>query len=81
MALAAEEGVQETKSMKARRGRSSYLQERVLGHVDPGAKAIQIILQAIADSFWSTVMRARNEINNTTLLCLINKPIGWKPAF
>lgn len=46
---AAEHGAEATKGMKAKRGRSSYLQERVLGHLDPGAKAIALIFKAIAD--------------------------------
>ena len=34
---AAKEGAQATRQMAARRGRSSYLGQRVLGHADPGA--------------------------------------------
>lgn len=43
---AAEKGAQGTAKMLARRGRSSYLGERVLGHPDPGAIAAAIWLRA-----------------------------------
>ena len=44
---AAERGVQSTAKMKPRLGRSSYLGDRVLGHPDPGAKALAILLRAV----------------------------------
>jgi dihydroxyacetone kinase len=43
---AAERGVEATARMKPRLGRSSYLGDRVLGHPDPGAKAVTIWLSA-----------------------------------
>lgn len=43
---AAEQGAEATSQMKPRLGRSSYLGDRVLGHPDPGAKAIAIWLRA-----------------------------------
>jgi dihydroxyacetone kinase len=43
---AAEQGAQATSQMKPSLGRSSYLGDRVLGHPDPGAKAIAIWLRA-----------------------------------
>jgi dihydroxyacetone kinase len=45
---AATEGVRATAQMVARRGRSSYLGERVLGHPDPGAEAVAVVLDALA---------------------------------
>ena len=48
---AAERGVEETAQMTPRLGRSSYLGDRVLGHPDPGAKAIAIWLRAVCESF------------------------------
>jgi dihydroxyacetone kinase len=45
---AAERGVEATAQMKPRLGRSSYLGDRVLGHPDPGAKAITIWLRAVS---------------------------------
>jgi len=43
---AVEQGVKATAQMKPRLGRSSYLGDRVLGHLDPGAKAVAIWLRA-----------------------------------
>jgi dihydroxyacetone kinase len=47
-AAAAEEGARGTAGLVARRGRSVYLGERVLGTPDPGAQAVAVWLQAIA---------------------------------
>jgi dihydroxyacetone kinase len=47
-AEAAARGVRATEQMVGRRGRSSYLGERVLGCPDPGAEAVAIILDALA---------------------------------
>lgn len=47
-ANAAQAGADATASMSPRRGRSSYLGDRVLGHPDPGAVAVAIWLKAIA---------------------------------
>ncbi len=44
---AAEHGAEATARMKPRLGRSSYLGDRVLGHPDPGAKALAILLRAV----------------------------------
>jgi len=49
-AKAAEMGTKETANMVAKRGRSSYLGNRVLGHIDPGAQAVTIIIQSIVDT-------------------------------
>lgn len=46
---AAERGAQETMNMSPRRGRSSYLGNRVLGHPDPGAVAAAIWLAALRE--------------------------------
>ncbi|WP_334193974.1 dihydroxyacetone kinase family protein [Pararhodobacter sp.] len=48
-AKAAEQGAEATKAMKPRRGRSSYVGDRVLGHPDPGAVAVALWLKAAAD--------------------------------
>lgn len=48
-AEAAREGVEETKEMIARIGKAKTLGERSLGHPDPGALSMHLILQAIAD--------------------------------
>jgi dihydroxyacetone kinase len=49
---AAERGVEATAQMKPRLGRSSYLGNRVLGHPDPGAKAITILLRAVSEALF-----------------------------
>jgi dihydroxyacetone kinase len=38
--------------MKPRQGRSSYLGDRVLGHPDPGAKAVSIWLRAAVEALF-----------------------------
>ncbi|KXU82900.1 dihydroxyacetone kinase [Paraburkholderia monticola] len=47
---AATDGALRTASMHPRRGRSSYVGERALGHVDPGAQAVALWLAAIRDA-------------------------------
>jgi dihydroxyacetone kinase len=47
---AAERGAKATAQMKPRLGRSSYLGDRVLGHPDPGAKAVAIWLRAASEA-------------------------------
>jgi dihydroxyacetone kinase len=49
---AAERGVEATAQMKPRLGRSSYLGDRVLGHPDPGAKAVSIWLRAAVEALF-----------------------------
>jgi dihydroxyacetone kinase-like protein len=48
---AAEQGVEYTKTIIAKKGRASYLGERSLGHQDPGATSVQIILRALTDFY------------------------------
>jgi phosphoenolpyruvate---glycerone phosphotransferase subunit DhaL len=47
-AVAAVEGLDQTASMQARKGRASYLGPRTVGHKDPGAASTALILQALA---------------------------------
>jgi ATP-dependent dihydroxyacetone kinase len=49
---AAEHGAEATAHMKPRVGRSSYLGDRVLGHPDPGAKAVAIWLRAASEALF-----------------------------
>ena len=49
---AAERGADATAQMKPRLGRSSYLGERVLGHPDPGAKAVAVWLCAACEALF-----------------------------
>ncbi len=46
---AAEDGVQYTKTIKATKGRASYLGDRSIGHQDPGATSSLIILRALTE--------------------------------
>ncbi|MDR1979536.1 MAG: dihydroxyacetone kinase subunit L [Synergistaceae bacterium] len=48
---AAENGMKETIPMLARRGRSSYLGERSIGHQDPGATSAFYFLSCLRDAF------------------------------
>ncbi|MGI6151593.1 MAG: dihydroxyacetone kinase subunit DhaL [Christensenellales bacterium] len=45
---AAEEGVEYTKTIIATKGRASYLGERSLGHQDPGATSVTLMIKACA---------------------------------
>jgi dihydroxyacetone kinase len=47
---AAERGAEGSARLIPRRGRSSYLGERALGHADPGAVAVSIWLRAVVAS-------------------------------
>jgi dihydroxyacetone kinase len=47
---AATEGAARTASMHPRRGRSSYVGDRALGHADPGAHAVALWLAAVRDA-------------------------------
>jgi dihydroxyacetone kinase len=53
---AAEDGAAATAGMKPRRGRSSYLGDRVLGHPDPGARAVVIWLRAACEILDATAV-------------------------
>lgn len=48
---AAEDGVNYTKTIIARKGRASYLGERSIGHQDPGATSAFLILEALTDFY------------------------------
>jgi dihydroxyacetone kinase-like protein len=48
--LSAEEGLKGTIPMIAQKGRASYLGERSIGHQDPGATSLYLILKALHDS-------------------------------
>jgi dihydroxyacetone kinase len=49
---AAERGAEATAQMKPALGRSSYLGDRVLGHPDPGAKAVTLWLRAACEALF-----------------------------
>ena len=46
---AAERGMKDTIPLIARKGRASYLGERSIGHQDPGATSVYLILKALHD--------------------------------
>ena len=50
---AAKSGAERTAAMPPRRGRSSYLGDRALGHADPGAQAVAVWLRAVRDALQS----------------------------
>jgi dihydroxyacetone kinase-like protein len=45
----ADAAVAQTKPMKAIRGRASFLGDRSIGHVDPGARSSALIVRAVAE--------------------------------
>lgn len=49
-AAAAAIGAESTKPLQARKGRASYLGERSIGHVDPGARSTAYLLESLARS-------------------------------
>ena len=48
---AARVGVEFTKTIRATKGRASYLGDRSIGHQDPGATSATLVLEAIRDFF------------------------------
>jgi dihydroxyacetone kinase len=51
-AAAARRGADATAAMVPRCGRSSYLSDRVMGHIDPGAEAVAIWLDVL-EKVWA----------------------------
>jgi dihydroxyacetone kinase-like protein len=47
---AADTGLAETRDMKATKGRASFLGERSVGHLDPGARSSALLVHAICDA-------------------------------
>src|ERR671922_1032579 len=58
-ASAAEEGMQATVPLVARKGRASYLGERSAGHQDPGATSSWLLVKTIADTWTQRVKEPR----------------------
>lgn len=48
---AAEEAARQTIPLRATRGRASFLGERSVGHMDPGARSSALMIAAICDAF------------------------------
>lgn len=47
---AADRGAESTVDMVPRKGRASYLGERAVGHMDPGARSTALVLRALAEA-------------------------------
>ena len=47
---AADAGLAATRDMKATKGRASFLGERSIGHLDPGARSSALLVHAVCDS-------------------------------
>ena len=47
---AANRGLEATRALEARKGRASYLGERSVGHLDPGARSSQLIVERVCTS-------------------------------
>lgn len=47
----ADQGLESTRNMIAKKGRASFLGRRSIGHLDPGAQSSQLIVQAVCRSF------------------------------
>ena len=45
----AEKGMLSTRDMIATKGRAAFLGERAIGHIDPGAKSSQVIINTVCD--------------------------------
>jgi len=45
----AEQAVESTITMQARKGRASYLGERSIGHQDPGATSVMLMMKTLAE--------------------------------
>ena len=50
LSTAAARGLESTRALQARKGRASFLAERSVGHLDPGARSSQIIVDAVCAS-------------------------------
>ena len=46
----ADEAAEATKPMKAIRGRASFLGDRSIGHIDPGARSSALIVRAVTET-------------------------------
>ena len=49
--IVAEKGMLSTKDLIATKGRASFLGERAKGHIDPGARSSQLVIEAICNQF------------------------------
>jgi dihydroxyacetone kinase-like protein len=47
---AADQGLESTRDMLAKKGRASFLGERSIGHLDPGARSSQLLVHAVCQA-------------------------------
>ncbi len=47
---AADDGLESTRAMQATKGRASFLAERSVGHLDPGARSSQLLVHAVCQA-------------------------------
>ncbi len=50
LAATAGRGLESTRALQARKGRASFLGERSIGHLDPGARSSQLIVETVCAS-------------------------------
>ena len=50
LGVAADRGLESTRALQARKGRASFLGERSIGHLDPGARSSQLIVDTVCAS-------------------------------
>jgi phosphoenolpyruvate---glycerone phosphotransferase subunit DhaL len=50
LATIADAAADQTRPMKATRGRASFLSDRSIGHVDPGARSSALMIRAVAEA-------------------------------
>jgi phosphoenolpyruvate---glycerone phosphotransferase subunit DhaL len=59
--LEAQQGMESTREMIATKGRASFLGERAIGHIDPGARSSQVIIAAICDHLATGALQAADD--------------------
>ena len=59
--LEAQRGMESTREMIATKGRASFLGERAIGHIDPGARSSQVMIAAICDHLAETTLQAADD--------------------
>ena len=58
LSAAAGRGLEATRALQARKGRASFLAERSVGHLDPGARSSQLIVECVCTSLRGEGMSA-----------------------
>ena len=53
-------GMLATRDMLATKGRASFLGERSVGHVDPGARSCQLMITAVCERLGQSAQRGAN---------------------